>query len=217
MQGAVVELRNVTKRYGAVRAVMGVSARFESGRITVVRGPNGSGKSTLLGIVGTLVKPTSGEVDHGALGSSRAAVRGALGWVGHESLCYPDLTGRRNIELAARLHGIDGRGAFARAAERFDLAAFADRPLRTYSRGQRQRIALARGLVHEPALLLLDEPATGLDAASTDRLRNVVREEATRGAIVIIVTHEDRLTEGLEVSVLSLERGRRVQAGEAAR
>ena len=66
MQGAAVELRNVTKRYGAVRALVGVSARFESGRITVVRGPNGSGKSTLLGIVGTLVKPTSGEVDHGA-------------------------------------------------------------------------------------------------------------------------------------------------------
>lgn len=200
-----------------MRALMGVSARFESGRITVVRGPNGSGKSTLLGIVGTVVKPTSGEVDHGALGSSRAEVRGALGWVGHESLCYPDLTGRRNIELAARLYGIDGRGAYARAAERFDLATFGDRPLRTYSRGQRQRIALARGLVHEPALLLLDEPATGLDAASTDRLRNVVREEAARGAIVVIVTHEDRLTEGLQVSVLSLERGRRVQADEAGR
>ncbi|HEX8792638.1 MAG TPA: heme ABC exporter ATP-binding protein CcmA [Polyangiaceae bacterium] len=201
----------MTKRYGAVRALMGVSARFDSGRITVVRGPNGSGKSTLLGIVGTLVRPTTGEVDHGALGGTRAEVRRALGWVGHESLCYPDLTGRRNIELAARLHGLDQKSAFARAAERFDLAAFADRPLRTYSRGQRQRIALARGLVHQPALLLLDEPATGLDVASTDRLRHVVKEEAARGAIVVIVTHEDRLTEGLDVRVLSLERGRRLQ------
>jgi heme exporter protein A len=195
---------------------VGVSARFESGRITVVRGPNGSGKSTLLGIVGTLVKPTSGEVDHGALGQSRAEVRSALGWVGHESLCYPDLSGRRNIELAARLYGVDERDAFERAQARFDLAAFADRPLRTYSRGQRQRIALARGLVHKPALLLLDEPATGLDAASTDRLRQVVREEAQRGAIVVIVTHEDRLTVGLEVGVLMLERGRRVQGDAAA-
>ncbi len=210
MQGAAVELRNVTKRYGAVRALMGVSARFESGRITVVRGPNGSGKSTLLAVVGTLVKPTSGEVDHGALGSTRAEVRTTLGWVGHESLCYPDLTGRRNIELAARLHGLDEQEAFARAQARFDLAGFADRPLRTYSRGQRQRIALARGLVHEPALLLLDEPATGLDVASTDRLRHVVREEAERGAIVVIVTHEDRLTAGLDVQRVELERGRRV-------
>jgi heme exporter protein A len=216
MQGAAVELRNVTKRYGAVRALVGVSARFESGRITVVRGPNGSGKSTLLGIVGTLVKPTSGEVDHGALGSSRAEVRGALGWVGHESLCYPDLGGRRNIELAARLHGVDERAAFERAQARFDLTAFAERPLRTYSRGQRQRIALARGLVHEPALLLLDEPATGLDAASTDRLRHVVKEEAQRGAIVVIVTHEDRLMQGLDVRVVALDRGRRVEGDAGA-
>ncbi|HTQ45206.1 MAG TPA: heme ABC exporter ATP-binding protein CcmA [Polyangiaceae bacterium] len=206
----------MTKRYGAVRALVGVSARFESGRITVVRGPNGSGKSTLLGIVGTLVKPTSGEVDHGALGRSRAEVRSTLGWVGHESLCYPDLSGRRNIELAARLQGVDEQAAFERAQARFDLAAFADRPLRTYSRGQRQRVALARGLVHEPSLLLLDEPATGLDAASTDRLRHVVREEAERGAIVVIVTHEDRLTKGLDVGVLSLERGRRVEGDAAA-
>ena len=215
MQSAAVELRNVTKRYGAVRALMGVSARFESGRITVVRGPNGSGKSTLLGIVGTLVRPTSGEVDHGPLGGTRGEVRRTLGWVGHESLCYPDLSGRRNIELAARLHGLDEKGAYARAAERFDLGAFGERPLRTYSRGQRQRIALARGLVHDPALLLLDEPATGLDAASTDRLRHVVREEAARGVVVIIVTHEGRLTDGLEVTEVALERGRRVEGAGA--
>lgn len=216
MQSAVVELRNVTKRYGAVRALMGVSARFESGRITVVRGPNGSGKSTLLGIVGTLVRPTSGEVDHGALGQTRAEVRRTLGWVGHESLCYPDLSGRVNIELAARLQGVDPHQAFQRALGRFDLGSFADRPLRTYSRGQRQRVALARGLVHDPGLLLLDEPATGLDVASTDRLRRVVQEEAERGAIVVIVTHEARLTQGLDVTDVSLERGRRVEAGAAS-
>src|SRR5262249_14112623 len=102
-----VELRNVTKTYGPVRALVNVSAAFEGGKVTAVTGPNGSGKSTLLSLVGTLARPTSGKVLHGALGHSRKDVRAALGWVGHASLCYGDLTGRENIELAARLHGID--------------------------------------------------------------------------------------------------------------
>jgi ABC-type multidrug transport system ATPase subunit len=100
---ACVELRAVTKTYGAVRALVGVSARFEAGRVSMVLGPNGSGKSTLLAIVGTLARPSSGKVSHGSLGKTRDDIRGVLGWVGHDSLCYADLTGRENIELAARL------------------------------------------------------------------------------------------------------------------
>src|SRR5690349_7697911 len=110
---SAVELRNVTKTYGAVRALVGVSCSFHHGTVTAIRGPNGSGKSTLLSIVGTLVRPTSGTVDYGELGRGRASVRATLGWVGHETLCYPDLTGRQNIELAARLHGCDPRKAYA--------------------------------------------------------------------------------------------------------
>jgi len=97
------------------------------GTISVVRGPNGSGKSTLLSLVGTLARPTSGSISYGALGVHRARVRRTLGWVGHESLCYPNLTGRQNIELAARLHGRDPAVAFAEAGERFELGAFAAR------------------------------------------------------------------------------------------
>lgn len=210
---SVVELRNVTKTYGPVRALVGVSCRFESGQVTVVRGPNGSGKSTLLAIVGTLARPTSGVVDHGALGGGRAAVRRTLGWVGHESLCYPDLTGRENIELAARLHGRDGAEAYARAVERFELGAFGERPVRTYSRGQRQRVALARALVHEPQLLLLDEPTTGLDAQGAARLRAVVAEEARAGAVVVVVTHDEAFAGAMGGSVVALDRGRIVSGG----
>jgi ABC-type multidrug transport system ATPase subunit len=210
MSQEAVELRNVTKTYGPVRALVGVSCRFVAGRVAVIRGPNGSGKSTLLGIVGTLTRATSGSVDHGALGRGRMQVRRTLGWVGHDSLCYPDLTGRQNIELAARLHGCDPGAAYARAVERFDVGAFGERAVRTYSRGQRQRVALARALVHSPALLLLDEPTTGLDTAAAERLTAVIREEAKRGATVVVVTHDATFAQTLEADVVALERGRLV-------
>ncbi len=205
----MISLQSVTKTYGPVRALVGVTCTFAAGAITVLRGPNGSGKSTLLSIVGTMTRPTSGYIDHGELGRNRQDIRGTLGWVGHESLCYPDLTGRQNIELAATLHDCDGSAAFSVSAERFDLKAFADRPVRTYSRGQRQRIALARALVQSPRLLLLDEPTTGLDEAATERLVHVLREEARRGATVVISTHDDRFATTVGGDVVTLDRGRR--------
>jgi heme exporter protein A len=212
-----IELRNVTKTYGPVRALIGLSCRLGLGRVTTIRGPNGSGKSTLLSILGMLARPTSGKVDHGALGRTRAEVRRTLGWLGHDSLCYPDLSGRENIELAARLHGCDPVAAFAHAAARFDLGAFALRPLRTYSRGQKQRVALARALVHAPRLLLLDEPTSGLDAATTERLAGVVREEAEMGGTVVVVTHDPAFASAIGGDLISLERGRCVvPAVEAA-
>lgn len=206
----MITVRSVSKTYGPVRALIGVSCVFSSGAVTVVRGPNGSGKSTLLSIVGTLTRPTSGTIDHGPLGPDRRAIRGALGWAGHESLCYVDLSGRRNVELAARLHGCDPTAACERAIARFELGAFVERPVRTYSRGQRQRIALARALVHDPQILLLDEPTAGLDSSATAQLKRVLLEEANRGAVVVTVTHDASFAEGLGGPVVTLERGRRV-------
>lgn len=203
-----VELRSVTKTFGAVRALAGVTLSFEQGRVSVVLGPNGSGKSTLLALVGTLARVTSGTIDHGMLGVSRQEVRATLGWLGHDALCYPDLTGRENIELAARLHGRDPRAAYSEAVERFEVGAFAERAVRTYSRGQRQRVALARALVHAPMLLLLDEPTAGLDLASTERLSHVVRAEARRGATVIVVTHDAAFASTVADARVELERGR---------
>jgi ABC-type multidrug transport system ATPase subunit len=203
-----VVLRGVTKRFGAVRALAGVDASFEGGRVSVVSGANGSGKSTLLSIVGTLARPTAGEVDHRDIGQGVREVRARLGWVGHETLAYGDLTGRENLELAADVHGLDRRQVMERATERFGLGDFAERLVRTYSRGQRQRIALSRALVHGPSLLLLDEPTAGLDAASTAKLVQVVREEAARGAVVILITHDAALMKEVGDAFWLLERGR---------
>jgi heme exporter protein A len=203
-----VRLSHISKSFGNVRAVVDVTLELAPGKVAIIEGPNGSGKSTLLGIVGTLIRPTSGTIDYGNLGRTRDDIRARLGWVGHDTLCYPDLTGRENIELAARLAGVDVAAAWKRSAERFSIGEFASRPMRTGSRGQRQRVALARALVHEPDLVLLDEPSTGLDKASVERVERVVAEEAERGAAVLMITHDAKIAQNVKASRYQMDRGR---------
>jgi len=203
-----VRLAHISKSFGNVRAVVDVTLELEAGKVVVIEGPNGSGKSTLLGIVGTLIRPTSGTIDYGYLGRTRDDVRARLGWLGHDTLCYPDLTGRENIELAARLAGVDVDAAWKRSAERFSLGDFASRPMRTGSRGQRQRVALARALVHQPELVLLDEPSTGLDKTSVERVERVITEEAERGASVMMITHDATIARNLKALRYQMDRGR---------
>ncbi len=117
------------------------------------------------------------------------------------------------MELVAAVHGLDQADAWGRAKERFELGGFAERPVRTNSRGQRQRVALARALVHEPALVLLDEPTTGLDGKGTQRLLAVVEEERRRGAIVVVVTHDEGVFAGLAAQTLRLVRGSVAEEG----
>lgn len=200
------------RRFAGTVALRGVNASFEAGEIVSIEGPNGSGKSTLLGVIGTVLTPTSGEVLYEPGGRSREELRKEIGWVSHESLAYADLTARQNVELAAALHGLDPKAAWEQAAQRFRLGAFAKRPLRTYSRGQRQRTALARALVHSPSLLLLDEPTAGLDQEGLERLLEVLRQEAARQAIVLVVTHDVELIGRVATRRVRIERGRVVEA-----
>jgi ABC-type multidrug transport system ATPase subunit len=207
-----IRLLHVSKSFGAVRAVVDVTLELPEGGVVVIEGPNGSGKSTLLGILGTLIRPTSGRIDYGRLGRTMAAVRARIGWLGHDTLCYPDLTGRENVELAARLSGVDVASAWKRSAERFAIGEFGSRPMRTASRGQRQRVALARAIVHSPGLLLLDEPSTGLDKAAVERVETVIDEEAARGATMVIVTHDARFARKEKHTRYRMDRGRLSQA-----
>ncbi|MCC6527399.1 MAG: ABC transporter ATP-binding protein [Polyangiaceae bacterium] len=206
-----VQIRNVTRNFGPTAVLRGVSAELVAGELTLLEGANGCGKTTLLRIIGTLLRPTAGTVAYSPIGADTMAVRAELGWLSHELLGYGDLSARQNVELAASLQALDPAAAWSRAVARFDMASFADRPARACSRGQRQRIALARALVSEPSLLLLDEPSAGLDRAGVARLRDVVREEVLAGAVVVVVSHEPELFLGIEVPVvtrLALERGR---------
>ena len=203
---ASIHLRGVTKRFGPTTALRGVTLEIGRG-LTLIEGPNGSGKSTLLGVIGQVIRPTSGSIEYAPFATG-AEARGEMGWLSHDSLCYGDLTGKQSVCFAARVAGFDAEAAWTRAVERFDLGGFAERKLRTNSRGQRQRIALARALASQPSVVLLDEPTTGLDRRSTERLVALLKEELERDAIVVLVTHEPVLFGDLPTSRIVVEAGR---------
>jgi heme exporter protein A len=156
-----------------------------------------------------VLRPTSGSVSYEPFGEDPEQARRHIGWVAHESHCYRELSGRRNIELVGRIHGVPELDAHvARVIGRVGAEAFADRPVGTLSRGQRQRIALARALVHQPGVLLLDEPWTGLDVASVERLEAVILDEIARGSLVIAVTHGVGVAERMGARRLRIDGGK---------
>jgi heme exporter protein A len=211
-----VEARGLVKLYGPTRALSGVDLSLEAGVVTVIEGPNGAGKSTLLDILSLLSRPTRGSLRFGSHDAwhDRKKLRGTLGVLAHAAMLYPDLSGRENLELFARMYGVEVARVGA-LGERFEATAFWDRAVRTYSRGQLQRIALARALLHMPRLILLDEPSTGLDVRATAQLVSAVKAERERGAIVALVTHDRPLADALADTRVLLSRGR-VDAGESA-
>jgi heme exporter protein A len=159
-------------------------------------------------VLATVIRPTFGRVAYEPLGDDVDRVRPELGWVAHESLLYRALTGRENVEFAAKLYGVDDPRACERAWTRVEATAFIDRRIATLSRGQRQRVALARALVHSPSVLLLDEPWTGLDAASAALLERELVVERERGTLVVVVTHAADQAERIGARRLRLEGGR---------
>jgi heme exporter protein A len=211
-----VETRGLTKVYGPTRALSGIDATFTAGTITSVEGPNGSGKSTLLSLLALIAKPTRGTIRFGDRDATKQpGLRRHIGVLAHAAMVYPDLNAYENLALFAALHDLPVDRTLDRERDRFGLGAWATRPARTYSRGQLQRVALARALLHEPALLLLDEPSTGLDASSNERLIEAVKRERERGAIIVLVTHDQWLSDRIADRRLKLAHGR-VANGESA-
>ncbi len=202
-----IVVRGVTRRFGSTWVLRGVDAAFEAGTITVVYGANGAGKSTLLGIVGGLLQPSAGAVCWEPGGLAVADRREAVGWVGHESSSYRDLTVEENVAFVAAAHGL-AKGDVEACLARVGGGDFAGRRVGTLSRGQKQRVALARGIVHAPELLLLDEPFTGLDVLGCAMLESVLIMERERGAIVLVVSHDPGLAKRLQGEALWIERGR---------
>jgi heme exporter protein A len=213
-----VEADGVSRHFGRRRALARVSLTCRAGEVVGLLGPNGAGKSTLLGILSTLLRPTSGTVRYG--GATPAdlgdALRGRIGVLGHDLFLYPDLTARENLEFFGRLHGVPDLDA--RVAAALEDARLADRAgdrVSSFSRGLRQRLALERALLHRPRLVLLDEPFTGLDDASTDLLLARLQRLREDGGIVVMATHEFETAEAIVDRAVCLNEGRlrRLDAG----
>ena len=210
MDDAVV-VENAEKWFGLNPALANVSLRVHPGEFVVLLGRNGAGKSTLLRVMARLVRPNRGRVRICGLDVARDPERGRerIGLVAHQTFLYPGLTARENLRLHARLHGLEGAGERVAAAltdAGLDLSA--DRPVRGFSRGMQQRLAIARATLHGPELVLLDEPFTGLDLEAAELLSEKLRQWAAAGRTVVMATHS--LEEGLEgvTRWVLLDRGR---------
>jgi ABC-type multidrug transport system ATPase subunit len=209
-----VSAEDVSRHFGRRRAVSRMTFRASRGMILGLLGPNGAGKSTLLAMLATVLRPSSGIIRYGTLGSADGpGLRARIGVLGHDLFLYPELTARENLAFFAGLYGIADSDARARMAlERAGLDARSDDPVASFSRGMRQRVALERALIHDPRLALLDEPFTGLDDASTGALIGRLKALRDGGTIVILATHDLDLVEGLLDRALFLRDGRLVEA-----
>lgn len=204
-----VRTEAVTKLYGLTRALAGVDAEFQAGKVTVIEGPNGSGKSTLLNILAQEARPSSGHVLYGGRRIRRGRLRSRIGVLAHQSMLYPDLTGDENLTLFASLYQVaEAADRIKELKRRFHIGRFAERPARTWSRGQLQRVALARTLLGSPRLLLLDEPSTGLDNRSVELLVQAIQDEREHDSIVVVVTHDLGFSNEIADAVVRLKQGR---------
>jgi heme exporter protein A len=209
----VVEARGLEKRFGRSAALRGLDLELQAGSTLAVLGPNGAGKSTLLRLMAGLARPSAGRVRVAGVPADRREARARIGLVADASFLYPQLTARENLIFAARLHGLPHPGARADALLADEgLAPVAHRRAGAFSRGMAQRLSIARGLVHDPELMLLDEPFSGLDRGAADRLAARLGRLRDGGHAVVLVTHDFARAAQLADQVVVLAGGRVVHA-----
>ena len=197
----MIEVRSLVKSFGPTTALRGVSFSVPEGQFVTLVGPNGAGKTTLLRILATLSRPTKGVVKIGGhdLPKGAAEARRKIGLVSHQTLLYGDISAEENLSFYGRMY--DVADLSMRVTQVLEMVGLAHRrrdPVRTFSRGMQQRLAIARAVLHRPALMLLDEPYTGLDQDAATRLETVMSSVGTEGRTVVMTTHD--LERGLAVA-----------------
>lgn len=214
----MIEVKDISKRFGKVQAVDGVAFTAGDGHITGLLGPNGAGKSTSLRIISTVLKPDTGSVsvDGSDVVQATAAARLKLGVLPHNSGLYPRLTARENIRYYGRLNGLTGHDLEKRIAELVELleiGGFADRRAAGFSQGERIKVALARAIVHGPRNVVLDEPTNGLDVMATRALRALIRKLRDAGHCVLFSSHVMQEVAALCDGIIIIAHGRIVARG----
>jgi len=207
----MIKINGLVKKYGTNPVLRGIDLHVEPGEFVTLVGPNGAGKTTLLRIVATLLRPTSGQVSIGgwSLPDHADMVRQHIGLVSHSPLLYGDLSAAENLEFFTRLYQLDNREERVRSALKLvGLAARQRDPVNSFSRGMIQRLTIARATLHEPDVLLFDEPYTGLDQDATQLLDDLLRQESEKGRTIFMITHD--LVRGLNLCrrIAILNRGK---------
>jgi heme ABC exporter ATP-binding subunit CcmA len=212
-----IVLEDVWKYFGDYPAIRNVSFRIGQGRCLALIGRNGAGKTTLLRMLGGFSRPAKGNVQISGGSPRDTSTRRQIGIIGHGISVYDELSAMENLRLFGRMYSLDDAPARAdRLLDRVGLGRVKDGLVREFSRGMRQRLAIARAFIHDPSVLLLDEPFTSLDDKAIAVLQSLLGEAAHRGASIVMSTHQLREAMELATDVVLLERGKLVFSGPRA-
>jgi heme exporter protein A len=207
----MIETKQLIKRVGDKVILRGVNLSIKQGQSVAILGPNGAGKSTILKVIATLIKPSSGEVliNNKEIKKHALEVKSLIGYLPHASLLYDHFTPLENLVLFGKLYGVkNGEKRAKELIEKVGLSFFLHEPVKSFSRGMIQRVAIARAIIHDPRILLLDEPHTGLDQQAIAILNKVILEMKAQGTTTVMVTHDFKQAAEICDRIIIIKNGR---------